>query len=855
MPISDPKPSANGPPRPEVATPEQNRQLEHLSQLFATLNEIGRAIARATDQQQVFDVVCRLLVANGGYRMAWIGWLDAATREVRPVASAGDEHGYLRSVRVTADAGPEGAGPTGAAIRTGRTEICEDFASDPRTAPWHAEGARSGWRASVAVPIAVGGDVTGALSVYAGMPDWFGPHEVALLESAAGEIAFALDSLATRARQQRAEAERADLLARQTEVAATAERARDLMRSLLDRVSDGFVALDLKWHYTYVNPRAARLLQRQRPEDLIGRHIWTEYPEGVGQPFHLAYERAMQTQQPLLIEDYYAPWDRWFENRIYPSPDGLSIYFSDISERKRTELALAASERSFRHFFDAGLVGMAITVPDKGWGRFNRRLCEMLGYDEQQMTGLTWAEVTHPDDLAADVAQFERVMRGDTDGYTMDKRFIRRDGSVLHAAIAVRCARDDAGRIERFFAIVEDISERKRVEQALARHGAELEHQVQQRTAELLAARDAAEQASRAKTEFLSRMSHELRTPMNAILGFAQLMELERSAPPQVRAYGQEILRAGRHLLQLINEVLDLSAVESGRLPLAIETLRLIDVVAEVDTLVAPLAQQRGIALGVTVDAELGVRADRLRLKQVLLNLLSNAIKYNRPQGRVTLHAAREGAQVRIAVADTGPGIAEADLPRLFQPFSRLAAGERTEGSGIGLSLSQRLAQLMGGAIGVRSTPGEGSEFWITLPAAGVDEASPETARTGAGRRKLLYVEDNPVNVALVEQILARSARWELLVAPTADIGLDLARAHQPALVVIDLNLPDMNGYQLLAQLRADPHTCTLPVAALTAHATDHDAQRVRAAGFDAYLAKPLNLREFDAMIARLADR
>jgi len=231
--------------------------------------------------------------------------------------------------------------------------------------------------------------------------------------------------------QREAERQREVLLSHWRDAHAQATESRDLLHDVLERVADGFVALDLDWRYTFVNQRGAKLLGRDKPEDLIGRHIWTEFPEGVGQPFARAYERAMSSQQPVILVDHYAPWDRWFENRIYPSADGLSVYFTDVTGRKTAELAMQRNEELLRHFFDAGLVGMAITAPSKHWGQFNQRLCDMLGRSAEQMATLTWAELTHPDDLAADLAQFKRVMSGERDGYRMDKRFIRADGSEV----------------------------------------------------------------------------------------------------------------------------------------------------------------------------------------------------------------------------------------------------------------------------------------------------------------------------------------------------------------------------------------------------------------------------------------
>ena len=537
----------------------------------------------------------------------------------------------------------------------------------------------------------------------------------------------------------------------------------------------------------------------------------------------------------------------------------------DITEHKEAELTLRRSEAAFRQFFDAGLVGMTIARPDGAWERFNTRMAEMLGYAPDEFARLHWRDFTHPDDVGADLARCERLMAGEIDGYAMDKRYRRKDGSVMDAALVVRAERGDDGRVLRVFAVVEDLTARREAERALERHRDELEQLVEARTHELVAARDAAQQASRAKTEFLSSMSHELRTPLNAILGFAQLLELDRALTLRSRGYVTEVLRAGRHLLRLINEVLDLAHVESGRLALSPEPLVLADLVREALTLTEPLARQREVALRADVPGDLVVRADRLRLKQVLLNLVSNAVKYNRQRGTATI-AARplDEFRLRIEVHDTGAGIAPERLPQLFQPFSRLGAEfGPIEGTGIGLSLSKRLVELMAGRIGVDSEAGRGSTFWVELPRDRL--AEPPTPRPVADAAapapvpaqevSVLYVEDNPANLALVEQILARHAGVRVIGAPSARLGLELARAHRPALVLLDIHLPEMDGYEALARLRADPATASIPVVALTAQAMPADARRAIEAGFDEYLTKPIDVSVFDAVVGRLLAR
>jgi PAS domain S-box-containing protein len=485
-------------------------------------------------------------------------------------------------------------------------------------------------------------------------------------------------------------------------------------------------------------------------------------------------------------------------------------------------------------------------------------MAEMLGYTPQEVRQLDWTDFTHPDDLPADEANYARMAAGEIDGYVMDKRYRRKDGSALECRLAVRCERAEDGSLARVFAVVEDISDWRRAERALQSQRDALEHLVAERTRELEAARDAAEQASRAKSEFLSSMSHELRTPLNAILGFTQLLELDRDLGARSRGHLREVMRAGRHLLRLINEVLDLAQVESGRLVLSPEALSVAELVDEAVALTEPLAQPRHVRLAPAIAPLLVVRADRLRLKQVLLNLLGNAVKYNREGGEVRIGAQPlPGDRLRLVVEDDGPGIPAGRRDHLFQPFSRLGAElGSVEGTGIGLALSRRLVELMGGRIGVDDPPGGGAAFWLELPTATLAAApiAPEEAVVsafGLAPSRVLYIEDNPANLALVEQIVARHPGLVLASATDGPGGLAAARAHPPALVLLDIHLPGMDGYEVLARLRADPATRGVPVVALTAQAMPSDARRAIEAGFDEYLTKPIDLPVFDTMLRR----
>ena len=422
-----------------------------------------------------------------------------------------------------------------------------------------------------------------------------------------------------------------------------------------------------------------------------------------------------------------------------------------------------------------------------------------------------------------------------------------------------------------FVRIEREVAERRTAQQEVMRLNEQLEHRVSERTAQLEAsnrelalATETAEKANRAKSEFLSSMSHELRTPLNAILGFGQLLDSTTYALPEGKRveFTQQILKAGRHLLNLINEILDLARIESANLMLSLEPVGLAEMLAECKTMIGPSAEQRGVRLLFPEATDLGVVADRTRLKQVLLNLLSNAIKYNREHGTVAVDCrVVKTDRVRISIQDTGAGLRQEQLESLFQPFNRLGqeAGP-VEGTGIGLVVTKRLVELMGGHIDVTSTVGIGSRFALELEAArepGPGPGAPahsDFAPLSFGQQReagplLLYVEDNPANLQLVEEIVRLRGDLRQMSAPDAQIGIELARVHDPELILMDINLPGLSGKDALSVLRADPDTAHIPVIALTANAMAGDVARGLAAGFFRYVTKPIDVNKLNDAI------
>ena len=446
-----------------------------------------------------------------------------------------------------------------------------------------------------------------------------------------------------------------------------------------------------------------------------------------------------------------------------------------------------------------------------------------------------------------------KASRGIEDSY--DLTYICKDGSRFPATVSITALRDDYDEIIGYLLIGADNSVRKQVE------------------SELKKAMATAEKANLAKSNFLSNMSHELRSPLNAILGFAQLMESDPTLQTVTQKESTaQILQAGWYLLDLINEILDLALIESGKLLLSLETIALNEVMLDCQAMIEPQAQKHGISMRFCdFEKPRFIHADRTRVKQILINLLSNAIKYNHVGGTVIIDCVEcSPERIRISVKDTGPGLPPEKLAQLFQSFNRL--GQETgseEGTGIGLVMTKRLVELMGGAIGVESRAGEGSMFWVELrhmdqpthniSATEADVYRPAPVSHDLALRTLLYIEDNPANLKLVEQLIARRPGMGLLTAGDAVRGIELARKHLPELILMDINLPGISGIKALKNLHDDLLTQHIPVVAVSANAMPHDIRRGLEAGFFRYLTKPIKVNEFmealDLALAESLDR
>jgi PAS domain S-box-containing protein len=556
---------------------------------------------------------------------------------------------------------------------------------------------------------------------------------------------------------------------------------------------------------------------------------------GIEDIYELTYIRKDGSRFPAVVS----------VTALRNAQDGIIGYLligTDNTARQQIEEKLRWTEESFRLMVESVTDHALVMLDPEGrvlsWNAGAERI---QGYHAEDIIGEHFSRFYPGEDVINGKPQrdLETVMasgRFEDEGWRL-----RKDESSFWANVVYTAIRDQLGNLRGFAKLTRDLTERRQVEAALT------------------GAKSAAEKANQAKSDFLSSMSHELRSPLNAILGFAQLMESDSPPPtPSQTASIEQILQGGWYLLELINEILDLAVIESGRLSLSLEPVSLVEVMLECQAMIEPQAQKRGIQMTFSqIDNPWFVSADRTRVKQVLINLLSNAIKYNQIRGTVVVACSASAAgRIRISVADTGTGLPAEKLAQLFQPFNRLGQeASAEEGTGIGLVVTKRLVELMGGVIGVESTIGVGSVFWIELIAAaapqivaGIAESTPVAhaqVHNDAPLRTLLYVEDNPANLKLVEQLIARRPDMRLLSAADGYTGIEIARAFQPEMILMDINLPGISGIEAMQILREDPTTAHIPVVALSANAIPRDIVKGLEAGFFRYLTKPIKVNEF----------
>lgn len=644
-------------------------------------------------------------------------------------------------------------------------------------------------------------------------------------------------------------------LRKQTEQSLAQSKER--YHKLFESIDEGFCLIEMiygesptpiDWRFVEVNPAFER---QNGLHEATGKRI-SELAPNLESHWFETYGKVALTGEPIRFQnEAKALGERWFDLYAFrlgePGDHKVAVLFKDITESKRGEVSNLAASQYARSLIEASLDPLVTINADGKITDVNEASVQATGVPRAELIGTDFCDYfTDPDEARAG---YRKVF---SEGFVRDYPLAVRhtSGRIVDVLYNASVYKDDSGNVIGVFAAARDVTERNRLDQVLHDQNVELQRAIV-----------VAEAANLAKSNFLSSMSHELRTPLNAVLGFAQLIETGSPPPTPLQAESlNQIVKGGWYLLELIDEILDLAQIESGTATMSTEAVSLGEILLECQAMVAPQTQERDIALQFpSFEIACYVYADRVRLKQVLLNLFSNAIKYNKPGGAVVVAvapASNPAASLRISIRDSGDGMSPEQLMQLFQPFNRLGReGGAEQGTGIGLVVTKRLVELMGGMIGVDSVVDTGSTFWIELPRASAPQWSalePEIAALPRAKLaqetvvcSVLYVEDNPANMALVEQLVARRPNLRLLSASNAAMGIELARAHQPRVILMDVNLPGMSGLEAMNILHAQPATAHIPIIAISANAMLLDIEKGLAAGFFAYLTKPIVVNQF----------
>jgi len=634
------------------------------------------------------------------------------------------------------------------------------------------------------------------------------------------------------------------------------QESEERFRAILDNSTTVIFLKDVKGRYLFINKRYEELFQISNAE-INGKTDYEVFPEKDADAF-VANDQKVITSKSVLKMEEIVPHSDGFHTYIsikFPLYDAKGNIYAvcgmatDITERKQAERALRNSEEQFRKMFEEGPIGMVIATPDLGFTKSNAAFCQMLGYTEAELLQLKVTDISYPDDMPENRKLLKKALNGEVSYYQMEKRYIRKDGKLVWGHLAVSYFYNDDDEVTHLLAKVEDITERKQVEIALKQ------------------AKEEADSANRAKSEFLANMSHEIRTPMNAVLGFSDILA-SKITDIKHKTYLNSIQTAGKSLLTLINDILDLSKIEAGRLEIQYEPVNPQIIFTELQQIFSLKIAEKNLELIMEIDDTLppALFLDETRLRQVLLNLIGNAVKFT-DSGYIKLCANKRYTEydhsevdLILAVEDSGIGIPADQQALIFESF-RQQDGQSTRkygGTGLGLAISKRLVEMMNGHISIKSSPGKGSRFEIALHEVKVAAILPAVMQYNIFDSKnitfekvqVLVVDDIESNRDLIEEYLSQ-VNLEIVSAENGHKALLFAEEYHPALILMDIKMPEMDGYEATKHLKNNPNTADIPVIALTASVALNEKAKIEAHSFDGYLAKPVNISELLSELSR----
>jgi len=825
-------------------------ELHRLNRALRMLSDVNQVLLRVSNEEELLNAVCRVVVEVGGYRMAWVGYAEhGPDKLIRPVGQYGVEEGYLSVSPISWGENELGGGPAARAIRSGTTQLDQIFLDDPALKLWHAAAQRLGFRSVIALPLMHNGTALGMLGMYGREVNAFFPEEVKLLEELAGDLAFGIVVMKAREQGKRSE---------------EALRASELKyHSLWEESMDGLFITSPGGKITDINRKGVELFGYASKEELYALDLATDIyahdsdrrkiVDMVAREGHGEYDVAVKRKNGEVLLTHCS-MTAVYDNSGTPICYRGSI--RDVTELHRAHQALAESEACFRVMSEEAVVGVAIHYGDS-FAYVNPVFATMLGYSIKEMMRLRPVDLIAPHDREFATTQITDRLSGVLAPGHYEMSAVTKDGEnkdidMLAGLIEYK------GRPAMLCTIV-DITERKRKDADLQRYREHLEELVQQRTEDLVHARNAAEAANLAKSTFLANMSHELRTPLNAVLGFSSLMRADIGLTEKQYKTLDIINRSGEHLLELINDILDVARIESGKMSLTLEPCDLGEMIRDITDMIRPRAEEKGLTLHFDQTSEFPrfVRIDSGKLRQVLINLVINAVKYT-DRGNVTFRvdSVRQSHSTHMLtfdVHDTGPGISAEDQQRIFEPFEQVLASHARKGSGLGLTITRQYVELMGGTITLDSRLGEGSSFRVMLPAEIASEEEVASISLPHGRvigvapgqseYRILIVEDDQVNSLLLSRLIEAAGLSSRTVV-NGEEAVKVFAEWQPQIIWMDRQMPLMDGLAATRIIRSMDGGKDVTIIGLTASAFADQRQESLDSGMDDFVRKPYRATE-----------
>ena len=647
----------------------------------------------------------------------------------------------------------------------------------------------------------------------------------------------------------------------------------DTLHQLIDTIesmTDAFISIDTSWCYTYMNKNAGKIFNRI-PENMIGKHIWTEFPEGVGQPFHLAYEKVMKEKVPYHFEEYYPPYDKWFENRIYPTNKGISIFFSDITEKKNSLKALQESENKFRSYINYAPLGIFIADKDGKYIDVNPAACTITGFTKEELLKMNLSQLIHNDYMDLALHHFNTVVNnGSASG---EFKFFRKSGEIGYWKV-------DAVKLSetRFLGFVSDITEKKNDEELLLRQNKELEQQyeeymqlnevlrntntelerqyeeymqlnekLRQTNLDLVIAKDKAEESDRLKTAFLQNMSHEIRTPLNGIIGFSRFLMNKDISSEEIEEITSIINLSGKRLLELINNVIEIAKIETGQVEIEKRNFSLHELLDDVYSLFKIEADAKHLKLNCQVDIfseDISILSDDTKILEVLSNLISNALKFTK-SGQIDFGYNIKDSYIEFFVKDTGIGISPEYYDMIFNRFTQidLSLTRGFEGAGLGLSICKGLVNLLGGSIWCESAIGAGTTFFFKIPLVTLNYDSGEETSSANSKKinntgKVLIAEDDEISSLYLGKILENEGIRYCKASNGIEAVEIVKNDNSICMILMDIKMPKLDGIEAarkISEIRDD-----IIIIAQTAYAFEEERKRIMNSNFDEYISKPI---------------